>query len=86
MITFWTFLHNITEERQQAVSDSVLQAYDSEFKRALTDLIQRTKNPDLRAKFVDMMQCPLRDSRGKCRGFSEYIVSCAHEARRTSSV
>ena len=75
MLTFWQLLQLVVEERQQLVSPGVLAAYDHEFKRALGSLIQRTQDPVLRKKFEDMIDCPVRDARGNCRGFSEYVVS-----------
>jgi hypothetical protein len=75
MLSFWQLLQLVVEERQHLVSPGVLQAYDSEFKRALTGLIQRTQDPVLRKKFQDMLDCPVRDARGNCRSFSEYVLS-----------
>jgi len=53
----------------------VLQGYEAEFRRSLEQLIQRTKDPELRDKFRDMLDCPVRDRKGGCRGFAEYILS-----------
>ena len=75
MMTFWQLFQLLVEDRQQLVPPSVLQGYDSEFKQALTNLIRRTTDPVLRRKFIEMLDCPVRDARGNCRGFSEYVVS-----------
>jgi hypothetical protein len=75
MKTFLEWLGQLVEARQQLVAPTVLQAYDFEFKRALNGLIERTADPVLRQKFQDMIDCPIRDGRGGCRGFSEYILS-----------
>lgn len=69
MQSFWEWL--FSEER---VSRSVLQSYDAAFRQALQGLIQRIDNPTLRARFREMMDCPIKDSRGHCQGFAEYIV------------
>jgi hypothetical protein len=52
-----------------------LQGYEVEFRRSLEQLIQRTKDPGLRDKFRDMLDCPVRDRQGGCRGFAEYILA-----------
>jgi len=63
------------EDRRALVPSSVLQAYEGEFKKALNGVIGRTQDPVLRQKFVEMLDCPLRDTRGGCRSFSDYILS-----------
>lgn len=75
MVTdFWTWL--LRESRQQQwVPQGVLQSYDAEFRRQMERLIQRTADPKLRAKFIEQLGCPVRDSRGNCRSFTEYIVA-----------
>jgi len=75
MMTFWQLLKLLVEERQQLVSPAVLQSYDFEFKQALNSLIERTQDAVLRKKFQDMLDCPVKDGRGNCRGFAEYILS-----------
>ena len=74
MIDFATWLL-LREARQEFVPPSVLQGYDMEFKQALNNLIQRTEDPVLKDKFKQMLDCPIRDSRGNCRGFGEYVLS-----------
>jgi len=73
--TFFEWLRLLTEERQGLVPASVLQAYDHEFKQSLNRLIQRTEDPVLRNKFREMIDCPVVDRQGNCRGFAEYILS-----------
>ena len=63
------------EASEQLVPPAILGGYDVEFKKALRSLIRRTKDPMLREKFQKMLNCPVVDSRGGCRGFSEYILS-----------
>ena len=75
MLTFIDFLRLFAEERQPLVPASVLQSYDHEFRQGLTNLIQRTQDPELKRKFIEMVNCPVRDARGNCRGFSEYILA-----------
>ena len=73
MQTFFQWI--ITEARQPQVDPSILKAYDFEFKRQLQDLIQRSEDPELRQTFLQMLDCPVRDSSGRCRDFSEYILA-----------
>jgi len=71
MRTFWEWL--LAEA--QLVPAEVLQGYEQEFRQQLQKLIQRTRDPDLRDTFRDMLDCPVRDRQGGCRGFAEYILS-----------
>jgi len=71
MRTFWEWLLGET----QLVPAEVLQGYEQEFRRELHKLIQRTKDPELREKLREMIDCPVRDGQGGCRGFAEYILS-----------
>lgn len=73
MIDFLTWL--LTEEQGELVPQSVLQSYEFEFRRALERLIQRTQDAALRQKFEAMLDCPIRDARGVCHSFAEYILS-----------
>jgi hypothetical protein len=70
---FWTWL--VTEARRADIDPSIHQGYESAFKDELQRLIRRTTNPVLRAKLEDMVECPVRDRRGRCRGFTEYIYA-----------
>ena len=73
MQTFLNWI--IAEARQPEVDRSILKGYEIEFKRQLQDLIQRTEDPELRQTFLQMLDCPVRDSSGRCRDFSEYILA-----------
>jgi hypothetical protein len=76
MKTFYNWLEwLIAEARQPRISPAVLAGYEQAFKDSVRKLIQRTENPDLRAKFIEMLDCPIRDNRGGCRSFSDYIYS-----------
>lgn len=72
MHTFWQWL--LTEDRYDYVPASILLGYDQAFKQALKGVIQRTKDPTLRATFEQMLNCPIMDQRGSCRTFSTYIL------------
>jgi len=63
----------LEEERQALIPQSVLNGYEYAFNQALNDLIRRTQDPVLRAKFKEMMDCPVRTAAG-CRSFTDYIV------------
>lgn len=73
MQTFFEWI--INEVRQPLVDPSILQGYEWEFRRQLNDLIQRTEDPELRQTFLQMLDCPITDSSGRCRDFSEYILA-----------
>ena len=75
MHTFLTWLRLLIEAHEEWVSPSVLQGYEREFKQALSDVIERTTEPTLKRQFQAMIDCPIRDSKGRCRSFSEYILS-----------
>jgi hypothetical protein len=70
MRTFWEWL---LEGRKGEIEPSVLHGYDEAFKDRLRELIGRTSDPSLRVKLDRMLDCPIRDSKGNCRGFAEYI-------------
>src|ERR1700758_813843 len=70
---FWTWL--VAEARRAEIEPSILQGYEAAFKDELLRLIRRTSNPVLRAKLEDMVECPVRDRSGRCRGFAEYIYA-----------
>jgi len=73
MMDFWEWLQ--CETWQELVPAEVLQGYEAEFRQQLQKLIQRTRDPDLRDQLRAMLDCPVRDRRGGCRGFAEYILS-----------
>jgi hypothetical protein len=62
------------ERRLERVSSSVLQNYEQAFKQALTQLIGRTHDPVLKQRFREMLDCPIKNTRGQCRSFSDYIL------------
>ena len=70
-----SFLEWLIEASQPIVDPSVLKGYEFEFRRQLQGLIQRTENPLLRQQFLNMLECPITDSNGRCRDFSEYVLS-----------
>jgi len=69
------FLELVLEARQAYVAPSVLQNYERAFRDELVHVIQRTQNPTLRGKLEEMLHCPIVDSRGQCRTFTDYILS-----------
>jgi len=70
MRTFWEWL---LEGRKGDIEPGVLRGYDQAFKDRLTELIGKTSDQSLRAKLERMLECPVRDNKGNCRGFAEYI-------------
>ena len=74
MRTFWIWFDEIIQEAQRPQIDpAVLSGYEHAFKDELQKLIQKTQNPELRAKLIEMLDCPIRTSRG-CRTFTDYIL------------
>jgi len=69
------FLTWFTESHQHRIPSTVLDSYEHEFRRQLQGVISRIENPTLKANLEQMLQCPLRDARGNCRGFAEFIYS-----------
>ncbi len=63
----------LTEDRAH-VSPGVLRTYELAFKDQLQRVIHRTQNPALRAELEEMLDCPVKDARGNCRSFTDYIV------------
>src|ERR1700688_1444987 len=61
-------------EAKAHVPPGVLQGYDHAFRQELQRVIRRTVNPTLRAEFDRMLDCPVRDARGNCKSFTNYIV------------
>jgi hypothetical protein len=68
--TFWEW---VLEGRRGEIEPGVLHGYDQAFMDRLKVLIGKTSDPGLRAKLVRMLDCPVRDSKGNCRSFAEYI-------------
>jgi len=63
----------ILQERRE-VDPATLQGVEQGFRRALDQLIARTNDPVLRAEFQKMRTCPIRDSQGRCRDFTDYVL------------
>jgi hypothetical protein len=75
MKTFWHWLAAvIAEARRPEIPPEVLHGYELAFQDQLRGLIQRTQDPRLRAVLTDMLDCPIRDARGNCRSFTDFIV------------
>lgn len=71
----WDFREWLLSEEQDLVPPGVLRGYDHAFNQQLMRLIQRTHDPRLRTTFQEMLDCPIVDRRGRCRSFSDYILS-----------
>lgn len=71
MLSFKEWL--LAEERQALVPPEILAGYEHAFKQELLSLISRTRDPVLREKFREMLDCPVRTPRG-CVSFTNYIV------------
>ena len=72
MQTFWNWL--LTEERYERLPAGVLQGYEQAFKQALRGVIQRTKDPRLRATFQKHDGLPDSGPPWELPSFSRYIV------------
>src|SRR5689334_1189123 len=71
MDTFWAWL---IQESRQRIEPAILAGYERAFKDELLRLIERTADPALQKKLVDMIDCPVRTASG-CRGFAEYVYA-----------
>jgi hypothetical protein len=82
------FLGWLLEGREASVPHGVLAGYEEAFRDELVRLIRRTQNPTLKAHFTAMLDCPVRDSRGGCRSFSDYILGALirNGVHRTSDI
>jgi hypothetical protein len=67
----WLFL----VEGRVEVSEGVLAGYEEAFRDELRKVIARTHHGALRAHLVAMLDCPIRDARGQCRSFTDYIYA-----------
>jgi hypothetical protein len=67
---FWTWL----ESRQTHIQPEVVASYEYAFKTELQRLIARTRDPALRDKFQEMLDCPIRNAQGQCVSFTDYIL------------
>src|SRR5258707_1222004 len=70
---FLTWMLN--EATNPYIPEGILQGYEQALKDQLRNLIRRTRDPELRDKFMDQLNCPIRDSRGTCRSFTDYAVA-----------
>lgn len=61
-------------EERNLVDPGVLATYEQAFQDGLESLIRRTQDPELRAAFETMRSCPIRDRRGGCTRFADYIL------------
>jgi hypothetical protein len=86
MQTFWEWL--VAERRQELVPQEVLDSYEAGFRSALQQLLSRVRDPQLRSKFQKMLDCPIRDSRGRCYTFTDYILSVLvrHQIHRVADI
>ena len=57
-----------------AIDPAVLQSYENAFQQELQRLIHRTKDPELRQAFANMQSCPVKDQRGQCHRWTDYIL------------
>lgn len=73
MQTFWNWL--LAERRQELVPQEVLDGYEHGFRHALEQLMNKVQDPILRDKFRQMLDCPIKDAKGRCRSFTDYIVA-----------
>ena len=73
MQDFWEWL--VAERRQELVPQEVLDGYEHGFRRALEQLMGSVEDPILQDKFREMLDCPIKDSRGRCRSFTDYILA-----------
>ena len=68
-------LHWLVNEAQRAtIEPAVMAGYEHAFKAELQRLIARTRDAALRAKFQEMLSCPIRNARGQCVSFTDYVV------------
>jgi hypothetical protein len=63
----------LTEGRQYRIPPPILHGYEQEFRRQLLGVIERVNQPTLKAELERMVDCPIRDRRGHCRSFTDYI-------------
>ena len=67
------------------VDRAVLDSYERAFRQSLNALVQRTKDPALKKTFEGMKNCPIHDSSGACRSWTDYILGALirHGCHRT---
>lgn len=64
----------LLNEERHLIPVPVANSWEGGFQDELVRLIARTKHPALRSEFQKMRSCPVRDNRGNCRGFVDYIT------------
>ncbi len=71
MVAFraWLFL-----VEREIIDRAVIAGYDQAFRHGLEELIQRTKDPVLKATFEKMRNCNIKSSSGSCISFANYLV------------
>ena len=74
MYTFYEWLGQLSEDRNRTVAPEVLQSYDMEMRRQLQQMTTRIHDPHLRAQFLELLDCPLVDAKGRCRNFGDYVL------------
>jgi hypothetical protein len=71
MVSFASWLFLIERE---IIDGSVVAGYNHAFQQGLEDLIQRTKDPVLRATFERMRGCNIKTASGSCVSFANYLA------------
>jgi hypothetical protein len=74
MQTFLQWVTLLSEERQKSVPPEVLRGYDLALRRELERMAKRIDDPEVRSKFASIIDCPIIDGRGSCRGFADYAL------------
>jgi hypothetical protein len=74
MQTFLQWVTLLSEERQKSVPPEVLRGYDLALRRELERMAKRIDDPEVRSKFASIIDCPIIDGRGSCRGFADYVL------------
>jgi hypothetical protein len=64
----------VLTEAKAHVSPAIIQGYEHAFRQELQRVMRRTQHPTLRAEFERMLDCPVRDRRGNCKSFTNYII------------
>jgi hypothetical protein len=75
MRTFYEWLAAIAEERGQAISPEILKSYDVAIRQQLQAMATTIVDPQVRAQFQELIDCPIIDARGNCRDFGEYVMA-----------
>lgn len=73
MLDFRIWLQ-LTEDRSQEIPQEILDGYETAFQASLKELLSHTDNPVHRQQIQAAMACPIRDSLGNCRAYSDYII------------